>query len=282
MKKFKALLIKDWYTHKKLVRIPFWITLGFYLLVIIGVAIAYFKGDMNIQITDFSANAHFPMINYIINLGLVMMPGLMSVIFTIILTQGALNEDKQKNCELFHRSQPVSIWKRTSSKYIFGIVSNWLVLLIIAVVNFIIINAVLFAFNQFEFYTALSGFSQGIISYLKAGIIIGSLAYFCSSVFKDKAFFQGIAILVGIQFLFLLFNAVFGWNLPLPMSYLMDLIQNTSLKISETNISLFDTKQLISHNWNLILFNWKTLIQIVASSLLFVAGTFIYKYKEII
>ena len=110
MNKFKALLKKDLQISKKTLMIPLWITAGFYLLILLISAVAYFTGDLNLDLGNIQGAPPSEMINYIANLAIMGFPGLISLIFIIILTQGALNENIRNNSELFHRSQPVSIW----------------------------------------------------------------------------------------------------------------------------------------------------------------------------
>ncbi|MCK4694529.1 MAG: hypothetical protein KAT74_02140, partial [Candidatus Cloacimonetes bacterium] len=227
MHKFKTLIIKDLWIYKKSLLIPFWITAGFYILIILSFGVAYFKGDLNFNMLDIQEASPLSVVNYIVNFAIVWLPGLMSLIFTVMLTQGALNEDVRKNCELFHRSQPVSVWYTTGSKYLTGIVGNWAVLLIIALFNFIVINIILALFHQCVFSTAFAGLLQSYVSFIKTGLIIGSITFFLSVVFKDKAFLQGFAVLLAVQILFLILNTLLNWKLPLPLSYLVKLLKTT-------------------------------------------------------
>lgn len=281
MHKFKTLIIKDLWIYKKSLLIPFWITAGFYILIILSFGVAYFKGDLQFNMFNIQETSPLSAVNYIVNFAIVWLPGLMSLIFIVMLTQGALNEDVRKNCELFHRSQPVSVWYRSGSKYITGIVGNWVVLLIIALFNFIVINVILALFHQFVFSTAFAGLLQSYISFIKTGLIIGSITFFLSVVFKDKAFLQGFAILLAVQILFLILNTLLSWKLPLPLSYLVKLLKTTSIEKFEVDASIEEISNFISRNWNAILFNWKTLIQLVFSGALFAGATLIYKSKEI-
>ncbi len=281
MNKFKTLIRKDWIISKKTLLMPFWITAGFYLLIIIGIVIAYFKGDVQGNLFDFPIDTPINAISYIANLSVVGLPGLMSIIFTIMLMQGALNEDVRRNCELFHRSQPVSIWLRTGSKFYVGLIGNWIVLFLIALFTFIVVNIILAIMHQFNFYVAVSGMLQAFIAFVKTGLIIGSLTFFCSAIFKDKAFLKGLSIIVAVHFLFLIFNRMFGWNLPLPLSYLIKLMTFDSGQRALVGVDEFETLNLIKNAWNSILFNWKTLFQVLFSGALFAGATLIYKNKEI-
>ena len=281
MNKFKALIKKDLQINKKTLMIPLWITAGFYLLILLISAVAYFTGDLNMDLGNIQGTPPSEMINYITNLAIMGLPGLISLIFIIILTQGALNENIRNNSELFHRSQPVSIWYQSASRYIVGIAGNWLVLFAIAIFNFIVIAIIIAIADRFMFTTALAGITQSVISFMKTGLIIGSITFFFSAVFKDKAFLQGLAIIVGVQFLFIILNMLMQWNLPLPLSYIMKLINASTPASIEPEIFSENVSYYIIEMWKRILINWNTLLQIGVSGVLFVGATLIYKSREI-
>jgi len=281
MNKFKTLIRKDWIISKKTLLMPFWITAGFYLLIILGTVIAYYKGDVQGNLFDFPTDIPINAISYIANLSVVGLPGLMSIIFTIMLMQGALNEDIRRNCELFHRSQPVSIWLRTGSKFYVGLLGNWIVLFLITLFTFIVINIILAIIHQFNFYVAISGMLQALTAFIKTGLIVGSFTFFCSAIFKDKAFLKGLSIIVAVHFLFLIFNSLFGWKLPLPLTYLLKLVTIDTGQRILVGIDEFEALNLIKNAWNSILFNWKTLYQVLFSGALFAGATLIYKNQEI-
>ena len=217
------------------------------------------------------------------------LPGFMSLIFTIMLTQSALNEDLRRNFELFHRSQPVSVWHRSLSKYITGIGGFWIVLFLIGIFNFIVVNSFVAIVGQFHFKTAISGMMLAQLGYMKFTLIIGSIAFFCSVIFKDKAFFKGISVLLAIHVLFLIVNVWFGWKLPMPLTYLIDLLKDNSVTNFQGNDFFFGTdssqyfeiSDMIKEKWNSLIFSWKSLLQIAVSGSLFAISTFIYKNKEV-
>jgi len=124
MNKFKALLIKDWHINKKAVLFPIWVILGFYAIIILSSAVAYFKGDFNLLTMHSEYDVPSAAINYIVQIMMTMVPGILMIISTLMISQSALNEDIKKNYELFHRSQPVSCWLRSGSKFIFGTAAN--------------------------------------------------------------------------------------------------------------------------------------------------------------
>jgi len=281
MHKFKALIIKDLQINKKSLLIPIWITIGFFILTMIGASISYFSSDLDVNWSDIPSDIPSDTINYILHLAIVGWPGLLCIIFTIMLTQSALNEDIRRNCELFHRSQPVSIWLRSLSKFITGIAGNWVVLLAIVLFHFIVVSIILACFRQLALGAAFVGMFQAYLFYIKTGLIIGSITFFFSAVFKDKAFMQGFAILLGVQFLFMILNALYHWNLPLPLSYLYKLVKTTSMLSFESKATVNEISTMISANWKALIFNWKSLLQIAVSGILFTGATLLYKIKEI-
>ena len=281
MNKFKALIRKDLQINKKTLMIPIWITAGFYLLIIIISAVSYFFGNLNLDLGNIQGTPPSEMVNYIVNIATMALPGLISLIFIITLTQGALNENIRNNSELFHRSQPVSIWYQSASRYIVGIAGNWFVLFAIALFNFIVAAIILAVTYKFIFNIAFAGMAQSVVSFMKTGLIIGSLTFFCSAVFKDKAFMEGLAVVVGVQFLFMILNVLMQWHLPLPLSYIMKLIHTETLASIDPETFNENVNFYIIESWKKILINWKTLLQVGVSGALFVGATLIYKSREI-
>ncbi len=282
MNKFKALLTKDFRISRKTLQLPIFITAGFYLITIILGVLALIHHGVDLDLRDIKMLPQ-DMLNYIVNLTIVSFPSLLCIIFTIMLAQGGLNDDIRNNSELFHRSQPVSIWKRTFSKFAVSIGGNWMIMVIIVLFNFLVVNIILGIFGKFVFYPAVSGVLQGIISTIRATLVIGSISFLASSIFKDKAFLQMLAFILGIQILLGMINLLFGMHLPLPLSYMWDLIVGgmQNINLADGQFTSMDINIIVNDRWNEILFNWKFLIQILFSGIFFVAGTYIYKNKEV-
>ncbi len=280
MNKFKALIWKDYHIHKKTLFIPFWIVLGFYALILLSLAVGYFRGDLQFAQFD-TEDIIVPSMILFINAILVGLPGFIAVLFTITLSQSALNDDLKRNCELFHRSQPVSYWLRSLSKFTVTIGGNWLVLLIIAVFNYLVANSILAYFGQFSLAASMHGILLSFVYFVKISLLIGSITFLLSAIFKDKAFFTGVGILLGIQFLFIILNALLGWQLPLPLKYISGLFEMGSQFQIQGDPTMIDYDVLVKESWKLTLFNWKTLFQLAVSGILFAISTWLYNIKEV-
>ncbi len=284
MNKFKALLTKDFQIHKKSFMIPIWVTAAIYFLTLIAGIVAYFKTGIDINLGDLEftdVDAPVKGITYLTNLFMMSFPSFLCAITAIMLAQSALNEDIKRNFELFHRSQPVSIWARSGSKFIITIGGTWVVLGLIAIFNALISGIILGYLHFFSFSGFLHGFLQGMIAYMKISLVLGGICFFASAIFKDKALLYTLLVLVGVQVLFGVINLLYGIHLPLPFNYLAELMETNVRHYEGTEFLQQDVSELISIGWREVLFNWKTLLQIAFSGVMFVGGTFIYKGKEV-
>lgn len=281
MNKFKALLRKDYLVYRNTLFAPLWIVAGLYLLIIIALGIGLIKGSINLQFLPFDIDEDpLPAVNFLLNMMTVGLPSLLVLIFTVSIAQSALNEDLRKNCELFHRSQPVSFWLRTFSKFTLSIGGNWLILLIIGIFNFIIMNSILAYFRQFLLGAGLLGMLIAFIHFMKIILLIGSFSFLLSSVFKDNAFFKGMGFLLGIEVLFSVVNLLLGLHLPLPLKYLISLFSIES-QINLDNPFMLDYNYLVKEIWRMTLWNWKSLIQVAVSCCFFVLASLIYNNREV-
>jgi hypothetical protein len=283
MYKFKAILKKDLQISKKTLIMPVWIVLVYYLLVALGIGIAMLRSDFSFTMADidFTDAPSLYILSYVVGFGIMSFPAILAIIFTLILTQSGLNEDIRRKSELFHRSQPVSIWLRSLSKYISGIAGNWITFLAIGIFNIIIAVIVMLLIDQLRFDFMMAGWLQAFTGMMKMTMIVGSICFFFSAIFKDKAFLQGLAILVGLQFLLWILNQLLGWNLPLPLNYLYQLLRTNSFTNFDTFVTEKDVMYLINRNWQDLVFSWRNIIQILFSGFLFFISTLIYKSKEI-
>jgi len=285
MRKFMALIKKDYYISKKSLMVPIWITLGFYGMMLLSSLLPLISGKVTWNtMLNFNTNemdAISPMINYVVNYFAVIGAGVLAVLSSIMISQSALNEDFRRNFELFHRTQPISIWLKSLSKFTVAIIGSWLVLFAVSILNFIIINLFLLIWHQFVPNMAFIAFFQGLVIYMKAVVVIVALGFFASAMFKDKAFFTGLGVLLGIHIFLVMLNTFFNLHIPLPFNLIAKLLFiDTAADI--TNTTELDALMKIIHtNWKTILFNMQTVYQLLVSTALFVISTYIYKSKEI-
>ena len=281
MRKFKALLKKDWHIHKKTIMIPFWIIAAFYLINIIFITGAYFSGNLDTMFQGNFEQVPADTISFLANSAITIFPGLLLLLFVIITTQSALNEDKRLKYELFHRSQPVSVWQMTASKFGVGVLGNFIVFLIISIINTMVLNIVLFTMDAFHLSSAMYGLLFAQIIYLKGALIIGAFAFFMSSIFESAAFFKFISIMVALNIAIQIINGIYGWHIPTPLKYFRMII-NTMPAMDELSDTNFLVTDIIRVSWKEVVFSMQTLYQFIGVVVLYVGGTFIYSRKEIV
>jgi hypothetical protein len=105
------------------------------------------------------------------------------------------------------------------------------------------------------------------------------LAFFCSAIFKDKALLKGLAILVGVHVFLAILEVFMGITIPSPLNYLGKMLQNNSFNF-ESGLN-HNLHSFILDRWQQLVLNSKALIQVAFSGVMFVAGTLIYKYREV-
>lgn len=280
MNKFKALLKKDWQIYKKTIKTPIWIFGIFYLINIIILLFSYFTGNFSGIIQGDFVAAPAEALSFMGNALFVVFPGLLYLLFIIIVMQNALNEDKKIKCELFHRSQPVTLWQRTAAKYCVGILGNTAIFLLLAIINSLVLNSVLLYLGSYDLSAALHGIGLAATFYFKSAIVIGSFAFFMSSVFDNSAFFKFLGILIGLNIIVIILNGIYGWQIPTPLSYFLALV-HTNPVLDESASQTFDLNLMIRANWSNLIFKMQTLYQLITAAALYVGATLIYGRKEI-
>jgi hypothetical protein len=129
MNKFMAIVKKDWQLHRRAILMQAWLVLGMWALTALAGTIIYFSilhyHPERIDISSSNFSLMWESMNNIVIYGLnfyqVILPTLMGLIFSISILIGALNSDMRHNCEIFYRTQPVSLWWRAASKYKVGL-----------------------------------------------------------------------------------------------------------------------------------------------------------------
>jgi hypothetical protein len=114
-------------------------------------------------------------------------------------------------------------------------------------------------------------------------LVLGSLGFLASAIFREKAFMKMLLFFVGVQVIFVF--AHFSLDVPLVdiFGYLIKLInplQNFTKVSGIANVESLDAIYSFLSMKN-IMFNWHCLLQIISSAVFFVSGVFIYSRKEV-
>jgi ABC-type transport system involved in multi-copper enzyme maturation permease subunit len=310
MSPFQALLLKDYRTTRKGLAVPIWILAGIYVVCIAAYIFAKIHGGQDVQFNmnfadipkpfltnmDFHAMVSFSMqaIMFMSFFGIVV------GISMVVISASLLNHDIQHKCELFHRSQPVSVWEITGSRFLVGIVGSLAIAFALGFINMIIVNLIsIFSIPlHINWWMSINGLILSFLHISVALLLIGSICFFLSSVFKTNAFGKGMLILGGAEIATQIVNYLFSFHIQSPSAsffkFIMSGFGTLTTQIQMQKYGAFVTAQakpgdialfklppdFLQVMWS-TLFTWQILEKILICVALYVIATYIYQKREI-
>ncbi len=296
MRTNSALIRKEVQVMGKKLFIPVWIIGGIYGMIILGVILALvlqhgkiidygedavslkeaIRNELPFEVADFNRQ-----ISFVANYFAAMSLSVLLFLNLALTTANVLNVSHRDNYELFHRAQPVSIFRITFSKLVAIVGGNWMIFFGLCVLNFLILN--IYAVIQvngvmtWNFLYAFVGMMQWILPALVISAILSALALFLSAIFQDSATVKSAGVILGLWLIITIFNRIYGWHIPSPFSYFSSVI---SIGIGQVNRVVLDQNEFPLPGWSFFL-NWKTLVHMLVGTLFFYLGTIIYSKREI-
>ena len=287
------MLINDYRLNKK----NLWTPMLVYLIIDLLLIIAYFilkakigfenSDIMNIDIImaqKFDVGGFPNSIWYLVGMGVLGIAGFVQVLVALAIGNHSLNLERFHKCEIFYRSQPLSIWLYSLSKYIIAIVGPILILILTGIVNLLLIIPFLSPFMAFNLPDALAGLGVSLLLYSRSILVLGSIGFLISGIFKEKAFIKLLWIILVLQIILVIAHLTLDFPLINMSEYFTKLINpiggiGEALR-SDSIESLDNFRQAMEINT--ILFNWHTGLQLLVSGIFFGLGVIIYKTKEVI
>jgi ABC-type transport system involved in multi-copper enzyme maturation permease subunit len=209
--------------------------------------------------------------------------GFVMVLVALSIGNHSLNLEKFRKCEIFYRSQPVSVWQYALSKYIIVIAGPVIILLGIGIINLALVIPFIAQFFRFNIADAFAGLFVSLLIYSRSILVVGSIGFLISAIFKEKAFMKLVLILVSSQLIIVFSHFSLGTPMLDIFQYIMQLINplgNIQNMIDLENMqSVMDFRSAM--NARILLFNWHSALQIIASATFFVLAVIIYGRKEI-
>lgn len=307
MKQLKALIIKDIHTNKKFFFLPMWLMLSLYLLIGVVFTIARAKSGTcinwgGVPSTFLTGSAFADFFSFAIQVGLYF--GIVGIIFGIPIMGACtfiLNGDVKEKCELFHRSQPVSVWKLTASRYIVIIGGLIVLSLFVGIIQLITSNIMISVYTpmQVNLWMALNGM---LISWLHLSIsigVIGSIGFLLSAIFKENAFGKGALVLAVLEIAVFIVNYFLNLGVPSPFAGLVRLMfssistfvsefpnVNYAFNVSTNKFnSLYPNTvptqaEILSKAWS-SLFTWGVALRLAVCGALYTLATCVYHRREV-
>ncbi len=294
MKTNQALIKKEVLVLGKKLFIPVWIMGAIYSLLLIGIILSLLipKSYMQVDGQEMTLeevlqeslpvdiNQHSNLIIYVLNRVMAVMLSVLLLINLSITTSKILYVNRKENYELFHRTQPVSIWRITISKLIAVTGSNWLVFFVISIINFLIINIFLSiqlrTVLDWNFWYGFVGLIQWALPAIIISAILVAFGFFISALFQEASTGKAIGIILGLHFVSLIFNRLYNWNIPSPFQYFQSLISIADIGSLEAGV----LENFALPGWSAF-FSWTTLLHIIVGAVFYFIATELYSKREI-
>ena len=291
----KALLLKEYWTHKKYIWLPCIIIFSVYTLLLLIQLVRFVHIPGLVIFSRFDLNMDEPTfiglldhytsytIVYFVSIIITILSTVLVVSNYMGLVASSLNDDYRNKCVLFHHALPVSLFRRLWAKFIYIAGSMPIQILVISVVNLLV--ALFFAKNisAMHLYYALLGLTQGLITMLILSMLYISASWFFSALFKEKTFWNTFGTLLGINISLILVSLLLGFN-EACFRFLGYVMRLFSYDLSVTNwesTAHNDVQWIIAHNW-INIFSTDMLIRVILTVVLFAAGTYIISKREVI
>jgi hypothetical protein len=297
MKTNQALIKKEVLVLGKRLLIPAWIVAAVYGMILLGLLISFLLPSHVMQINGESitleealreslpvdVTGQGRLISYLFNYIIAIMASVLLIGNIILVSSNIFNVNKRSNYELFHRTQPVSIWKITAAKIAAITLSNWVVFVGLCIFNYLVFNIFLSLelrnLISWNFWYGFSGMLHWVIPSLVIAFVSTAFISLISALFQDSALAKAAGILAGFQVIIGIFNRIYGWSLPLPFIYLRSVFDIGRLAKGSSGLISLGT-DFSMPNWS-FLFNWNTLLHLIVAAVFFVIATYFYSIREI-
>lgn len=283
MNQCKALLRKEWNTHRTSLLMPLWFTGGVYVIVLVSWIISLIKGQ-NFMIGFSFGEIPSGWQDFLVYTGgvsITALLGLVALITAVTLADSLINGGFKRRCEILHFSQPVPFAKIVASKYVFMTLGTILIWGALSLINGAALSLYTSNITGSSFSYGLVGWLQSWLSMSLSLLFLSSLFWFFAGLFKRKSAFMGLLVILGIQAAIAILNYTLGWQIPSLLEYLAEI---ASIDINMTpdlpDKMLVNINDLIATAWHKI-FSWASLLRIGYSAIFFVAGSLLYKRREL-
>lgn len=281
MQQLKAMLLKEWYTHKKTFLIPLWVISVIYILSVVG----YLYGSVRYGTPNILNSAPNPqqlqLVLWAIHYSAAIFIAWLCLLTALSLADGCLNQDYHKRCEIFHLSQPVSLAKILGSKALFCVGGVFVQYLMLAFLNYLVLAAVLAMFGFSSFGLGINALLNTIPYILSALLLVVPLMWFFSSLFRKAPFVKFMLFFAVYEVVRFMLEA--AWNVKIfsLLGYYNRLIFAPFEVLSRFNGNRGMIHfSLVNWDWNWSA-TWDQLIWFGINVALIIASYFIYKRRSI-
>ena len=277
MKQFKALLKKDWQVNWKQLLLPAWFMAVVYIFSIMIYVYVFFKYGSDLKLI-FSANEmHLDMLIWGIHFGSSLVLGLLAIVTSMTLTD-ILNQDHIKKCEIFHFSIPMSFKKILSEKLFFIIIGPFMVYLILAFVNSILMNLASAILGYSDFAIGLNGVINSIPYVLLALLVFPPLNALFAGIQRKNAFGTMLITILTLDIILIILRTFTSFPSFSFYNYFTRVLWNPFYTTAEMMSGNYAGLGLFG--WSHV-FSWDSLLRIGISMVMIAVTYFLLKRKEL-
>ena len=294
MGQFKALLLKEYWTHKRYLWLPGIIFASIYILFLLLKLIAHLGilgpdgaiiGNVTIGEDDCGCGgvSSMLMFNFVTGAVVAIVAAAIVLINYIGLTASMLNDDFKHKCAVFHSTFPVSFMSRILAKFTIIVVTMPIQIIVFALLNVLLVKIIATHDFGYDMYYLFMGLLQGTIMIVLMSYFYISIAWLFSAIFKEKTFsktfntyiftvlgLMGLAYILGfyeaLKKFYSFVGRIFSFDLNITNS---DAWQHVS------------TQTIIMNNWGNI-FGLDMLLRVILMVIFFGLGYFILSKREVL
>ncbi|HPF09392.1 MAG: hypothetical protein PHU99_00860 [Candidatus Cloacimonetes bacterium] len=274
MKQFKTLITKEWHSHKHSFLIPSYVVAAFFIL--LGIASIWGSIRFGLPEFDFENDiVHDPKdVIWTLHYAMSVVIAWFAILTSITINDSMLNGDYQKKCEIMHNSQPVSMVKILAAKLSFSIPMMLVQYLVLACISSLIVSAVLAFFGFNGWFLGLHAVISPFLMILVSMLALTSIFWMFSCFFRKQAALKFWLVMIVIDLLRLMITRI--WPIShmfSPYKYYLKLLLMpfSMIKIKSTGFNFGWDSMDIGSN----------LLSLFISILMFIAGYYLYKQREL-
>lgn len=303
-----ALIIKDLNANRKALMVPIWYLLGSYTIMTITMlfASASGKGDMSMGAfpVEWLQNPKlYGITSFAMQAGIFF--SFLAFVFAVcisITSSTMLNQDIKYKSEIFHRSQPVSIWQITGARYIAGVIGPLALAFVIGIINMLLFTILVSMITPLHvnLWMSLNGFLLSWLHFSALLMVFGSILFVFSGMFRENAFGLGLGGLGVLHVLAYVLNEIYGWKIPYILKVIYNLLVSGFIKVQSAiptpqqfglvisnqggkgiDYSTFVIPSNFLPDLWATLFTWEMAFKLLLCIALFGFATFLYQKRDV-
>lgn len=278
MQQVKALVRKEWQTHKNSFLVPLYVVSG--ILAVFALISLYGMirfGSSSIITPGFSEIRKEYLDVLIWNL-VVTVAGVIGIFCMASINhvnECMINHDHQKKCEILHNAQPCAPIKIVAAKWSFSYIGIMIQYLLITLILALIFSAISACMGHSFWVISLKAVLSTLPMLLYASFVINSGIWLFSCIFRRKSSLYTAIFVFGGHFLQILVNNTWPQvKMPSPLTFIFSTASQIFRYREVRDYGIFHNPQMPE--------TWKLVLQLAVAGMLYFLGYLIYKKREIV